>query len=156
VASAAVEQRTPVGGLGGGGVERAGGGSGQGSLDNCTVEDLDLVGFEFLGQRHLQPAPAVGGECAGSARPADGQVSGGRSFSLRDPLQTGTGGPIGPPVRVQMSGMTRVLRLTLLAPDIVEAILDGRQGPELTLGRLLEGFPVEWHLQRLDMIVREG
>lgn len=54
------------------------------------------------------------------------------------------------------SYMTRVLRLTLLAPDIVEAILDGRQGPELTLGRLLEGFPVEWHLQRLDMIVCEG
>ena len=36
------------------------------------------------------------------------------------------------------SYMTRVLRLTLLAPDIVEAILDGRQGPEVTLARLLE------------------
>ena len=32
------------------------------------------------------------------------------------------------------SYMTRVLRLTLLAPDIVEAILDGQQGPEVTLG----------------------
>lgn len=31
------------------------------------------------------------------------------------------------------SYMTRVLRLTLLAPDIVEAILDGKQGPEVTL-----------------------
>lgn len=46
------------------------------------------------------------------------------------------------------SYLTRVLRLTLLAPDIVEAILDGRQGPEVTLGRLLEGFPVEWEGQR--------
>ena len=45
------------------------------------------------------------------------------------------------------SYMTRVLRLTLLAPDIVEAILDGRQGPEVTLGRLLKGFPVEWEGQ---------
>ncbi|TYO91163.1 hypothetical protein [Oceanicella actignis] len=44
---------------------------------------------------------------------------------------------------------TRVLRLTLLAPDIVAAILDGRQGPEVTLGRLLEPFPVEWEVQRL-------
>ena len=42
------------------------------------------------------------------------------------------------------SYMTRVLRLTLLAPDIVEAILDGRQGAEATLARLLKGFPVEW------------
>ncbi len=46
------------------------------------------------------------------------------------------------------SYMTRVMRLTLLAPDIVEAILDGRQGPEVTLGRLLEGFPVEWLVQK--------
>ena len=45
------------------------------------------------------------------------------------------------------SYMTRVMRLTLLAPDIVEAILDGRQGPEVTLARLRKGFPVEWELQ---------
>lgn len=45
------------------------------------------------------------------------------------------------------SYMTRVLRLTLLAPDIVEAILDGAQVPEVTLGRLLEPFPVEWERQ---------
>ena len=42
------------------------------------------------------------------------------------------------------SYMTRVLRLTLLAPDTVEAILDGKQGPEVTLARLFETLPVEW------------
>jgi hypothetical protein len=46
------------------------------------------------------------------------------------------------------SYLTRVLRLTLLAPDIVEAILDGRQRPEMTLTRLLEPFPTEWEGQR--------
>ena len=45
------------------------------------------------------------------------------------------------------SYVTRVLRLTLLAPDIVEAILDGKQGPEVTLARVLEPFPVEWAIQ---------
>jgi len=40
-----------------------------------------------------------------------------------------------------------VLRLTLLAPDIVEAILSGRAG-ELGLPRLLEPFPLEWAEQR--------
>ena len=45
------------------------------------------------------------------------------------------------------SYMTRVLRLTLLAPDIVEAILDGKQGPEVMLARLLEPFPNEWAMQ---------
>ena len=46
------------------------------------------------------------------------------------------------------SYMTRILRLTLLAPDIVEAILDGRKGPEVTLARVLEPFPIEWAAQR--------
>ena len=46
------------------------------------------------------------------------------------------------------SYMTRVLRLTLLAPDIVEAILDGRQGSEVTLARLLDRVAVEWPEQR--------
>ena len=45
---------------------------------------------------------------------------------------------------IASSYMTRILRLTLLAPDIVEAILDGRQGAEVTLARVLEPFPVEW------------
>lgn len=45
------------------------------------------------------------------------------------------------------SYMTRVLRLTLLAPAIVEAVLDGKQGPEITLTRSLEPFPVEWSKQ---------
>ena len=43
--------------------------------------------------------------------------------------------------------MTRVLRLSLLAPEIVEAILDGRQPPEMTLAALLEPFPVAWEGQ---------
>lgn len=42
------------------------------------------------------------------------------------------------------SYMTRVLRLTVLAPDIVEAILDGMQGPKVTLARVLEPFPLAW------------
>ena len=44
--------------------------------------------------------------------------------------------------------VSRVLRLTLLAPEIVEAILDGRQPEELQLDDLLEGFPLEWEGQR--------
>ena len=47
------------------------------------------------------------------------------------------------------SYMTRVLRLTLLAPDIVEAILDGRQGPEITLAQMIEPFPASWTEQKM-------
>jgi site-specific DNA recombinase len=45
--------------------------------------------------------------------------------------------------------VTRILRLAYLAPDIIEAILAGRQPCELTLARLLKiDLPLDWHAQR--------
>ena len=41
-----------------------------------------------------------------------------------------------------------ILRLTLLAPDIIQAILDGRQPDGLGLPALLKPFPLEWEGQR--------
>ena len=52
------------------------------------------------------------------------------------------------------SYMTRVLRLTLLAPGIVEAILEGKQGPEVTLARVLEPFPAGWENQQRQFGVK--
>ena len=49
---------------------------------------------------------------------------------------------------IASSYMTRILRLTLLAPDIVEAILDGKQGPEVTLARVMTQTPLKWDEQR--------
>ena len=49
---------------------------------------------------------------------------------------------------IAVSYLTRVLRLTLLAPDIVEAILDGLQPAGRRLEDLLSGFPVDWAGQR--------
>ena len=49
---------------------------------------------------------------------------------------------------VAISYVCRVLRLTLLAPEIVEAIVDGGQPAELQLDDLLEGFPLDWEGQR--------
>jgi hypothetical protein len=48
--------------------------------------------------------------------------------------------------RISRSYVCRVLRLTLLAPDIVEQILDGR--PTAGLAQFLKPFPVEWESQR--------
>ncbi len=55
--------------------------------------------------------------------------------------------------RISPSYMTRIMRLTLLALDIVETILDGQQGPDVTLARLMEPFPMEWKEQR-DLLCR--
>jgi hypothetical protein len=48
-----------------------------------------------------------------------------------------------------------ILRLTLLAPDIIEAILDGRQPAGLGLPALLKPFPIEWERQCSDTTVGE-
>jgi hypothetical protein len=50
------------------------------------------------------------------------------------------------------SYVSGILRLTLLAPEIVEAILDGRQPVAMQLDDLLEGFPLEWEGQRLGRL----
>jgi hypothetical protein len=45
---------------------------------------------------------------------------------------------------------TRLFRLTILAPDIVSAILSGRHPPELTARRLMDDtrLPLDWNDQR--------
>jgi hypothetical protein len=43
---------------------------------------------------------------------------------------------------------SRILRLTLLAPEIVEAILDGRQPKGLRLAEMLGNGPLAWSAQR--------
>ena len=48
---------------------------------------------------------------------------------------------------VNATYVSRILRLTLLAPDIVEAILDGRQPAGMQLDELLDGFPLDWASQ---------
>ena len=48
---------------------------------------------------------------------------------------------------IAVSYLTRVMRLTQLAPDIVEAILDGRQPPSLSMEVLRDQFPVDWQGQ---------
>ena len=46
--------------------------------------------------------------------------------------------------RIERDYLGSLLRLTLLAPDIVEALLDGRQPAELGLSKLMRPFPVKW------------
>ena len=48
--------------------------------------------------------------------------------------------------RVGLSYISRILRLNLLAPDIVERIVDGQPAPPLA--QLMQQFPVEWEWQR--------
>lgn len=78
-----------------------------------------------------------------------------RAFRWREKLENGTYttiAEIAAGEKINESYVARVLRLTLLAPDIVEAILDGRQPAEITLEALMKPFPLDWRRQRTQQL----
>ena len=79
-----------------------------------------------------------------------------RAFRWREMLESGTHATIAEIAaaeKINESYVGRVLRLTLLAPDIVEAILNGRQPAGLQLDELMRRFPVGWREQRGEVPV---
>ena len=74
-----------------------------------------------------------------------------RAFRWRKLLETGTYGTIDELARaekINSSYVSRILRLTLLAPDIVEAILDGHSC-EMSLAKIMQPFASSWvHTKR--------
>ena len=75
----------------------------------------------------------------------------GRAHRWKRLIENGTYGSIkelATAEKVNDSYVCRILRLTLLAPDIIEAILDGRQPKILQLKDLMRHVPTEWAKQR--------
>ena len=54
--------------------------------------------------------------------------------------------------KVNDSYLSRILRLTLIAPDIIEAILTGCQPRTLQLDDLLKPLPAAWERQRSELL----
>jgi hypothetical protein len=76
-----------------------------------------------------------------------------RAFRWRKLLETGvyaTVAEMADAEGINRSYVSRVLRLTLLAPEIVESILEGRHETDLILPALLSPKAELWHEQELD------
>jgi hypothetical protein len=72
-----------------------------------------------------------------------------RAFRWREMIETGTCATIreiAAAEKINATYVGRTLRLTLLAPDIVEAILSGRR-PGLRLDHVMKSFAVTWNIQ---------
>jgi site-specific DNA recombinase len=54
-------------------------------------------------------------------------------------------------LRLNRRYLDRVLGCAFLAPDILEAILDGRQPPDLTFDKLTRNRPLRWSDQRQQL-----
>ena len=76
-----------------------------------------------------------------------------RGFRWRNLLETGhfaTIQEIAEAENINPSYVSRLLRMTLLAPETVEAILAGRKPEGLTMSRAMQPFALDWGQQRQD------
>jgi hypothetical protein len=73
-----------------------------------------------------------------------------RAHRWRDMLESGDDATVRDLAKaedINESYLGRILRLTLLSPTIVEAILEGKQPATLELDDLLQQFPIGWERQ---------
>ena len=126
-------------------------------LDGSTLVVRIPMRFQRHGGRKRIVAPD-GSELAPATKPQpDGTLvkalaRAGRWQRVLESGEYGTLAELSAAERISRSYICRVLRLTLLAPDIVEPIMEGR--PPAGLARLLEPFPVEWEKQRQQFLTR--
>lgn len=74
-----------------------------------------------------------------------------RAHRWKEMLESGKYGSItdlASTIGVDRSYIARLLRFTLLAPDIVEAILKGREPSSFVINRLVGTIPMDWEGQR--------
>lgn len=80
----------------------------------------------------------------------------GRAFRWKRLLDDGNYASVSDIARAEKLDRTYVgdvLRLTLLAPEIVEAIVEGKQSEGVTLPVLIRGVAIEWEMQRMGIAV---
>jgi hypothetical protein len=126
------------------------------SKDGGTLTVRVPLTFRKRGGRKLVIAPNGSDTCAPPRPRVDNAMvkAIARAFRWRKLLETGTHASIAEIAvaeKINPSYVGRVLRLTLLSPEIVEAILDGRQPADLQLEDLLRRFPVGWREQRAEI-----
>ena len=81
-----------------------------------------------------------------------------RAFRWRQIIENGDMGAIAELAeheKISPSYLTRVMRLTLLAPDIIEAILDGNP-PNVGMTELLDPMTPIWAEQRVELGYESG
>jgi hypothetical protein len=126
------------------------------SADGVTITVHIPLTFRKRGGRKLVVTPD-GAEWAPRPRVDNAMVKAlARAFRWRRMLDEGVHATLEDLARAKglaPSYVSGILRLTLLAPAIVEAILDGRQPAELQLDDLTHAYPLEWERQQSKLRV---
>jgi hypothetical protein len=130
--------------------------------DGRVVVRIPLKIKRMAGRKEVIPPPGTAfGERVGESGTLGGilpelaqesvVVAIARAYRWKDLLESGQVPSITALARkfkVDGSYVGRILRLSLLAPDIVDAIIEGREPDELSLRKLRATFPLDWREQR--------
>jgi hypothetical protein len=123
------------------------------SPDGSHVDVFVPIAFRRLGGRKIIVAPdgipvVPDRSDAASSTLTKALARAWRWQKLLDDGVYGTLAEIADAELINRSFLSRMIRLSLLAPDIVEAILNGTQPPTLRLADLEGPFPLDWAEQR--------
>lgn len=126
------------------------------SEDGRTVTVRVPISIRKRGGRKLVLAPDGAEVTATVPRRTDNAMvkAIARAFRWREMMENGTHATIteiADAEKINESYVARVLRLTLLAPDVVEAVLAGRQPPNMKLDDILQRFSIDWRAQLKEM-----
>ncbi len=136
------------------------------SIQTTLSEDGDCLVFSVPmkfrrrgGRKEIIVPAGMEGAAAEEERRNEGlALTIARAHRWRDLLESGryaTVGELARAVDVDNSYLARMLRLTLLAPDIIEAILNGTEPDGLSLKKLY-AMPTGWEEQRSTLGRRKG
>jgi hypothetical protein len=118
---------------------------------DCLVVQVPLRMKRRAGRKEIIAPAGVDGAFPDRARTNHSlALTVARSHRWQRLLESGryaTVGELAHDVGVDNSYLARMLRLTLLAPDIIESILNGTEPDNLSLEKLYR-LPVEWEAQR--------
>lgn len=121
---------------------------------NGTLQiHIPMLIRRMRGRKQIISPKALDEEVPGAAEPVQVAViqAMARAFSWAEILESGqikSINELGRNLKVDGSYVTRILKLTTLAPDIVEAIINGKEPDGLSLAKLTRTFPEDWREQR--------
>lgn len=122
--------------------------------DNGNLQiHIPMLIRRMRGRKQVIAPQALDGEIPEAAEPIQAAVvqALARAFSWVEILESGHVKSISELARnleVDSSYVNRILKLTTLAPDIVEAIINGEEPDGLSLAKLVRSFSGEWSEQR--------
>ena len=129
--------------------------------DNGNLQiHIPMLIRRMRGRKQIISPQALDWEVPGAAEPIQAAViqALARAFSWAEILESGQVKSISELARsleVDGSYVTRILKLTTLAPDILEAIINGEEPDGLSLAKLIRSFPDEWSEQRTFFRIEE-